>query len=152
MERFHQHTTVDVPLEQAFAFLADARNEGRWREDIEVELVSGEPGVEGARFRRLVEEPGPLKTRRVEFELAVVEPGRRLDFRDLDGRMTIRFRFEPDGDRTKLTYERDFAGRGLGSRLKGLFLRAGGGLFPSIMRGELGRIKAALGAPAPEER
>jgi uncharacterized membrane protein len=75
--------TVDRPIDEVFAFLADAENDPRWRSAVlDIERVGGE-GV-GARYRQGVR--GPMG-RRVPADIEITEytPPSTIGFRGTAG-------------------------------------------------------------------
>ena len=97
---------IGRPVEEVWAFIADARNDPRWCKKVEsVDQVSGdEPGPQ-ARYR-VLHRPIPLKKPK---ELAVTvdeySPPSRLRLReeDDDGVFNVTYELEPLADGTRLT-------------------------------------------------
>jgi len=78
-------TTVDTPRrpEEVYDYLADFENQVEWRFDVlRCELISGEPGAAGARYRQRVKQGG----REMDSEVELTSPDRprRLGFRTVD--------------------------------------------------------------------
>jgi carbon monoxide dehydrogenase subunit G len=102
--------------EQVFAFVADGLNGPAWRAGVlDVAHVSG-AGV-GAVYRQGVREPGGRRIA-ADYRISAFEPPRRLAFEAIAGpvRPTGEYRFEPEGDGTRLTFTLD-AELGLVQRL-----------------------------------
>ena len=99
--------TVARPIEEVFAFLADAENDPRWRTAVlDIARVEGE-GV-GARYRQGVK--GPMGRRiTADYEITVFEPDRRLEFQTVEGpaRPHGRYDFEDADGGTRLTFALD---------------------------------------------
>lgn len=99
-------STVTTPRSQAdvYAYLADFANQAEWRFDVLAsELIAGEAGATGARYRQRVK-PG-RKEMESEVELTEAEPHRRVGFRTVDdGPVTVSgvWRIEPAGDGTRV--------------------------------------------------
>jgi uncharacterized membrane protein len=100
-----EHTvTVERPIEEVFAFLADGENGPRWRSGVlDVERVSGE-GV-GTRYRQGVK--GPMGRRvAADYEVTEYAPPRALAFRATAGpvRPEGRYELEPAGAGTAVRF------------------------------------------------
>ena len=96
-----EHTvTIQRPIAEVFAFLADAENDRAWRPSVlDIARESGS-GV-GTRYRQGVK--GPLG-RRVAADIEITElvPNERIGFRALTGpvRPTGRYELSPAGEGT----------------------------------------------------
>jgi carbon monoxide dehydrogenase subunit G len=100
-----EHTvTVQRPIEEVFAFLADAENDRRWRTAVlDIERVSGD-GV-GTRYRQGVK--GPMGRRvAADFEITEFTPPRTIGFRATAGpvRPTGRYELEPVDGGTRVRF------------------------------------------------
>ena len=109
--------TINRPIADVFAFIADGENGPRWRSDkVEVTHESGE-GV-GAIFRQTV--PGPMGRRmKADYEVTAYEPPKRTEFKAIAGpvRPTGSYVLATTGEgKTKLTFSLD-ANLGLLKRL-----------------------------------
>jgi uncharacterized protein YndB with AHSA1/START domain len=99
--------TVDRPVAEVFAFVADGTNNARWRPAVtDVELANGDAGQVGAVWRQGMR--GPMG-RRVDADYEITEyvPDRRLGFKVVAGpaRPTGRYDFEPAGSSsTRVTF------------------------------------------------
>jgi len=100
-----EHTvTINRPLDDVFAFVADKDNDPRWRPGVaEIERVSGEGS--GASYRQVMNGPMGRKIP-ADFEITRYEVGKRIDFRTTAGPVQPSGRFdfvEADGA-TRLTF------------------------------------------------
>lgn len=109
-----QHTvTVNRPLYEVFAFVADKENDPRWRPAVaEMAHVSGEGA--GARYRELMKGPAgrPISA---DVEVTDYVPGKHLAFRTAAGpvRSEGRFDFVEDGGSTRVTFSLEAELQGL---------------------------------------
>jgi uncharacterized membrane protein len=108
-----EHTvTVERPIEEVFAFLADAENDPRWRSAVlDIERVEGE-GV-GARYRQGVK--GPMGRRvPADFEITELSAPRTIGFRGTAGpvRPEGRYELEPVDGATRVRFSLSFEPRG----------------------------------------
>ena len=152
MARFEASTSIERPVEEVYAFLADARNEPAWlsqeadaplRSELSVELVSGAPGTPGAVHRRVSTRGRHREV--VEYRLAEAERPRLLRFERITGKGSTdrTFLSEDVGGATRLTLVQEYTARGPLDRLVSrILLRPGTGRLAS--EGELARIKSAL--------
>lgn len=112
--RFENDVTIDRPVEDVFAFLANFENIPRWNYAIvETREVSHGPVGVGAVYRQVRSVPSRSEE---TFEVTEFEPNQRLairgDFGPLEGRMT--YELEPTGSGTRLTNSAQLEARGLG--------------------------------------
>ena len=100
-----QHSvTIQRPVGDVFAFVADGLNGPKWRPGIlDIAHMSGE-GV-GATYKQGVKGPGGRRIA-ADFEVTASEPNRRLAFRAVAGpvRPNGEYRFEAAGSGTKLSF------------------------------------------------
>lgn len=104
---------LPVSAETACAFLADYRNAPLWHDELtHAELLSGEPGEQGARFAGRIEWYGSEV--RHELEMAEIRcPGLvHLKCELPDARVSVRYVLEPGGRRSTLlaTYRLELDG------------------------------------------
>ena len=103
-----EHTvTINRPLHEVFAFVADKGNDRRWRPGVaEIERVSGEGG--GASYRQVVNGPGGRKIP-ADFEITRYEVDKRIEFRTTAGPVqpSGRFDFAEANGATRLTFALD---------------------------------------------
>jgi uncharacterized membrane protein len=96
--------TINRPLEDVFAFLADPENDPQWRKGVlDIAHVSGD-GV-GAVYKQGVK--GPFGKRiPADIERTTLEPNRVIGFHALVGpvRPWGRYELEDEGGRTRVTF------------------------------------------------
>ncbi|HTI29774.1 MAG TPA: SRPBCC family protein [Methylomirabilota bacterium] len=99
-----QHSvTVNRPVGDVFAFVADGENATRWRPGVlDVARQSGE-GL-GAVYRQGVKGPGGRRIA-ADYEVTAFEPDRRIAFRAIAGpvRPSGEYRFTADGAGTTVS-------------------------------------------------
>jgi len=125
--------TINRPIDEVFAFVADGRNAQRWRSGVlDVDLVSG-AGL-GARYSQGVRGPGGRRIA-ADYEITEFEPNQRVAFRATAGpvRPTGSFTFESMGTGTILTFALD-------AQLGGLQKLLMGGMVQSTMDAEMGAL------------
>jgi uncharacterized protein YndB with AHSA1/START domain len=125
--------TVARPIEEVFAFLADAENDPRWRGAVlDITRIEGE-GV-GARYRQGVR--GPMG-RRVAADIEITEctPPRTIGFRGTAGpvRPEGRYELEPVEGGTRVRFSLVAEPRGAARLMTPMVARA--------MRGEVAAIE-----------
>jgi uncharacterized membrane protein len=105
--------TVDRPIDEVFAFLADAENDPRWRSAVlDIERLGGEGA--GARYRQGVK--GPMGRRvAADFEITEYAPPRAIGFRGTAGpvRPVGRYELEPADGGTHVRFSLAFEPRGV---------------------------------------
>jgi uncharacterized membrane protein len=103
-----QHTvTIERPLHEVFAFVADRDNDPRWRPGVaEIERVSGE-GT-GAKYRQVMKGPMGRKIP-ADIEITRFEIGKRIEFKTTEGpvRPTGSYDFVEEGGATHVTLALD---------------------------------------------
>ena len=128
-ERFEATTTIDRPVEEVFAFLADGENDKRFSARI-VEIskaTDGPPGV-GTIYASTAKDGG-VKAKH-EFELTEFEPNSRIRWKELSRSTPVvvpvgGYDLEPAEGGTKLTFFNELEARNLLGRLiVGLALRS----------------------------
>jgi len=96
-------TTLRSP-QDVYAYLVDFDNQREWRFDVVgSELISGEAGLPGARYRQRVKQG--RKEIQSEVELTEAEPHSRVSFRTVDdGPVTVSgvWQIQPQGDGTRI--------------------------------------------------
>jgi predicted Ser/Thr protein kinase len=101
--------------EEAYAYLGDLAHDAEWRCDVvSCELIAGEPGQAGARYRQRLHEGGDDLIE-AEVEITRADPPLELDFRRSDDRrVTIEgaYRIEPVEAATEVTCELVLRSRG----------------------------------------
>jgi len=134
--------TINRPIDEVFAFVADGTTAPRWRPGVlDVALESGS-GV-GARYRQGVRGPGGRRIA-ADYEITAFEPARRLAFMATAGpvRPTGEYRFEATPEGTRVTFS-------LAATLGGLRGLLMGRAIQSTMDAEVGslaRLKTVLEA------
>jgi uncharacterized protein YndB with AHSA1/START domain len=132
--------TINRPVEEVFAFVADGRKAKHWRSGVlDVDIVSGE-GL-GARYSQGVKGPGGRRIP-ADYEITEFEPNQRIAFRATAGpvRPEGSFTFEGMGTGTIVTF-------GLNAELSGWKRLVMGGAVQSTMDAEmraLDRLKDLL--------
>jgi uncharacterized protein YndB with AHSA1/START domain len=125
--------TINRPVEEVFAFVADGRKATHWRSGVlDVDLVSGQ-GV-GARYSQGVKGPGGRRIP-ADYEITAFEPNEKIAFRATAGpvRPEGSFTFEGLGGGTVLTFE-------LRTQLSGWKRLVMGGAVQSTMDAEMGAL------------
>lgn len=117
-----EHTvTVDRPIDQVFAYLADEENDPAWRPGVvEIRRVSPEGG-EGATIRQVLRGPGWMKMRG-DYRITAYQPPTRYEFQVIAGpaRPAGRFALAEDGpDRTSVTFSLDLEPKGMARLMAG---------------------------------
>ena len=121
-----EHTvTVERPIEQVFAYVADERNDPRWRSGVlEIERVSEQTG-QGATVRQVMKGPGGRRIRG-DYRITTYEPPRRFEFQVIAGpaRPAGRFALSEDGPgRTRLSFAMDVQPKGLMRLMAGMIAK-----------------------------
>jgi hypothetical protein len=139
-------TTIDRPIDQVFAFLADGTNDPKFSPRVQkIERVTdGPPGV-GTVYSSTVKDAG-MKTSR-EFKLTEFEQPRKIRWTELTKNMITvpdgGYDLEPAGDgATRMTILNTFEGHGFGKLILPLVTRAAKKDADALV----GRIKAAAEA------
>jgi uncharacterized protein YndB with AHSA1/START domain len=125
--------TINQPLAEVFAFVADGRNAKHWRSGVlDIDLVSGQ-GL-GARYSQGVKGPGGRRIP-ADYEITAFEPNQKIAFRAIAGpvRPEGSFTFEGIGTGTVLTFE-------LHAALSGWKRLVMGGAVQSTMNAEMGAL------------
>jgi uncharacterized membrane protein len=105
MEWAQRTVTINRPVEDVFAFFADAENDPLWRPSVKEIKRDGALQV-GARYRIRIAGPGGAIVP-ADIEITEYRPPERLDFRVVAGpvRPTGSYRFTDKGTATDVTYE-----------------------------------------------
>lgn len=118
--------SIARPVEEVFAFVADARNDPRWcRKVRSVAQVSGDGPGSGARYA-VVHKPVPGKpARQMDMTCVGFDPPRRIDWREDDGTDLFEVTYELE-DRAGQTHTRQTSRAAIGAtRLLHPLYRAG---------------------------
>jgi carbon monoxide dehydrogenase subunit G len=112
--------TIQRPIDEVFAYVADGEHSPAWRPGVtDIRRVSG-TGV-GERYAQGVR--GPMGRRiAADYEVTVFEPNRRIEFQTVTGpaRPHGRYDFEPTGAGTRLRFALDAQVGGLA----GIFMKS----------------------------
>jgi uncharacterized membrane protein len=125
--------TINRPVDEVFAFVADGRNAKLWRSGVlDVDLVSGDGA--GARYSQGVRGPGGRRIA-ADYQITQFEPNSRIAFRATAGpvRPEGSFTFEGMGTGTILTFA-------LHTELSGWKRLVMGGAVQSTMNAEMGAL------------
>jgi uncharacterized protein YndB with AHSA1/START domain len=149
--------TVEIARspQEVFEYSVDPDRRTEWQEAVqEISMQTPRPPAAGSRVREVRRVPGPGGPRAFVWEITAYEPASRWSFRGLDGPVrpygTMRFTPLDGGARTRVDFEIDFEGRGLG-KLFAVFARRGA---PQQVRSDLQGLRrvmesGASGAPPP---
>ena len=100
--------TINRPIDEVFAYVADGENGPKWRSDkIEIKHESGE-GV-GAVYRQTVPGPGGRRVK-ADYEVTAFQSPKRMDFKAIAGpvRPTGSYVLSSPGEgKTKVTFSLD---------------------------------------------
>lgn len=139
-------TTIERPIDQVFAFLADGTNDTKFSPRVQeiTKLTEGPPGV-GTVYSSEVKDAG-LKTSR-EFKLTEFEQPTKIRWTELTKNMITvpdgGYDLEPTGEgATRMTISNSFEGHGLGKLILPVALRSAKKDADAFA----GRIKAAVEA------
>lgn len=114
MIRAERSVTVERAIDEVFAYLADGRNNVRWRDGVlEIEPATEATG-EGVTYRQVLKGPAGRPIRG-DYRITRHDRPHTLEFAVIAGpaRPTGRFRLEPAGDgRTRVTFVLELEPRG----------------------------------------
>jgi uncharacterized protein YndB with AHSA1/START domain len=133
--------TIDRPIADVFAYLADGRNNAHWRPGVVEIAPSSEHEGPGATYRQVTRGPGGQRIA-ADYRVTLYSPPRELGFQVIAGpaRPTGHFRLtEAGAGRTSVTFSLDLKPTGL--------IRLMSGMVARTMRtevGHLGRLKTEL--------
>jgi uncharacterized membrane protein len=106
--RVQREVEIERPIDEVFAFVADARNDPRWCPKVR-SVTGGEPG-QGSTYV-VVHKPVPLKReRRMEMRCTRFEPPRLIEWREDDGTdvFEVVYELSENGDgRTRMKQRSD---------------------------------------------
>lgn len=89
--------TINRPVEEVFAFIADPTNDPRWCPPVlEAEQVTGNGPEKGARFRQIVK-PGPKKLTN-SMEITAYQPNRRIAWQGSNEMLEFHGWYEVEAD------------------------------------------------------
>jgi uncharacterized protein YndB with AHSA1/START domain len=124
-EQFGASVTIDRPIEQVFAFLADGENDKKFSARVvEITKATDGPSGKGTIYQSTVKDGG-FKTKR-EFELTEFEPPTRIRWTERSKNLVTvpqgGYDLTADGEATRLTFFNEMEGHGLGKLLAGFAL------------------------------
>ena len=143
---FSATTTIDKPIDEVFAFLADGTNDKKFSPRVqEIEKTTDGPVGVGTIYKSTVKDAGMTSSR--EFELTEFEQPTKIRWSERSKNSitvpTGGYDLEPAGDgATKMTIHNEFEGHGFGKVIIGLAARAARKDADAFA----GRIKAAVEA------
>jgi len=126
-KQFGATVTIDRPIEEVFAFLADGENDPKFSPRVQeiAKTTDGPPGV-GTVYASTVKDAG-LKSKR-EFKLTEFDQPKKIRWTEVSKNLVTvpegGYDLEPAGDGTKLTYYNVFEGHGFGKLIAGMALRS----------------------------
>jgi len=123
MVKFAADLKVNRPVEEVFAWLTNAENQGKFdKSSLKMEALTPGPWRSGTQFREL-RDLGGRKTE-VLSEIAELEPNRRFVIRSKTGPEWLGvWLFEPDGNGTRLRWTGQMSMKGFGRLLEPLIGR-----------------------------
>jgi uncharacterized protein YndB with AHSA1/START domain len=126
-KRFGATITIERPIAEVFAFLADGENDRKFSARV-IEIAKttdGAPGV-GSVYASTVKDAG-VKTQR-EFKLTEFEPPTRIRWTETSKNLVTvpvgGYDLAAEGERTQLTFFNELQGHGLGVLFAGFALRS----------------------------
>jgi len=124
------------PVDEAWAFLTDLSNTGKWRDRMDVQWI--EPG----QTFEVTSSFGPWRKMTMRGEVTAEEPPTRYAYRIVEGPLKARneYRLVPDGDGTRFTMSGG-AAMGAVTRVLGPLLRVG---YARTTKRELRRLQELL--------
>jgi len=133
--------TIERPIGDVFAYLADGTNNPHWRAGVlSIERTSADDGAD-ATYRQVLSGPGGRKIAG-DYRVTAYEPPHLLEFAVTAGpaRPTGRFQLAEAGpDRTTVTFSLDLQPSGLMRLMSGMVAKQ-----MQIEVGQLARLKAEL--------
>ena len=114
MAHAERNISIDRPLTDVFDFIADGMNNPLWRSSvIDIQRVAGKPLQVGAVFKQGLKGPGG----RIDGDYEIVEfqTNQWIKFQVITGpaRPTGSYKFEAQGNSTRVTFTLDFEAQGL---------------------------------------
>ena len=99
MAHADNRVTINRPINEVFAFLADGTNNPRWRPGVLEITRTSASGGEGSTYRQVLSGPGG---RRIDgdYEVTIYQPPHQLEFRVTAGPARPTGRFELSEPRT----------------------------------------------------
>ena len=106
MQHYHHEVRIEAPVEHVWAFFGDATQWDDWMPRRKTSDISGPLDQVGTTYVQSTKLMG--YEMKWTVEVAEVEPERLIRVRSDYGPMDTTFRYEPDGEATKLTVDADF--------------------------------------------
>jgi carbon monoxide dehydrogenase subunit G len=119
--RFGATVTIDRPIDDVFAFLADGENDKKFSSRIvEIKKTTDGPPGAGSIYASTAKD-GPMKAKH-EFELIAFEPSTRIRWKEISKTTPVfvpegGYDLEPAGEGTRVTFFNILEGRGLLGKL-----------------------------------
>ena len=145
MTRLRESIDTPLPIDDAFAFVADFANAAHWDPGVATsERLAGGPAALGTRYRLGIRMRGRVVP--MEYRITSVEPPRRVVLAGEGSNVSAvdEIRFEPSGSGTRIDYTADIR---LGGWMR-LVAPFAGGAFRKIARDALTGMRATLEARA----
>jgi uncharacterized protein YndB with AHSA1/START domain len=139
---------IDRPPQEVFDYSSDPERLAEWQDEIQhVSVVTPGPLSVGMRVRETRQVPGGPRT--FEWEYTELEPPSRWSFQVIDGpirpRGTMTFSPLDGGQRTRVDFEIEFKGHGIGVLFAPMVRRGA----PGQVSGELANLKRRLEGDGP---
>lgn len=142
------HVTIARPIDDVSRFLSNPQNEAQWHEGVLSQtLVSGVPGIVGARYKRIFQARG--KPHEALVELTEINPRHKIVLRSDPGpvQVTATLQLEAVPEGTQVTSVADVQTQGF-TRLMRPFIAMD---FKRAVRGNLQTLKRLLESPLAAE-
>jgi uncharacterized membrane protein len=143
MAHAEKEVSVNKPVAEVYAFLADGTNNLKWRDGVvSIQLISGEAGKVDAVYAQTLKGPGG-RTIPGDYRITIAELNHELDFVVVAGpaRPIGSFYFTNEGEVTKVKFTLDLQPKG--------FMKLMGSMIQKTMDHEvsqLTKLKAVLEA------
>ena len=134
MAHAENEVTINKPVAEVYAFVADGMNNPKWRDGVvDIKLASGEAGKVDAQYAQTLKGPGG-KNIPGDYRITIAELNHELDFVVVAGpaRPIGSFYFTNEGDVTKLKFSLDFQPKG--------FMKLMGHMIQKTMDHEVGQL------------
>ena len=102
---------IDAPAEAIWPWIADITKHAQWSpKPYSVQLISGENGAVGSKYRSVGFVPPREKNHKNEVEITQVVPNSKIVYRahDENGYFTNTFTLQAMGSGTQITFQHDF--------------------------------------------
>lgn len=134
MAHAENEVSINKPVAEVYAFLADGTNNPKWRDGVvSIQLTSGETGKVDAVYAQMLKGPGG-RTIPGDYRITIAELNHELDFVVVAGpaRPIGSFYFTNEGDVTKVKFMLDFQPKG--------FMKLMGSMIQKTMDHEVGQL------------